>query len=80
MRNNSFEMTIFDWLMKWAQYIFLAINIKMFGWLYGIAIFASVRFAILKYLKVVHKMELMNGPDQIFFHDDERQCGNIVAY
>jgi len=25
-------------------------------------------------------MDLMDGSDEIFFHDDERQCGNVVGF
>ena len=80
MRQNSCEFGPVDWFWKLTMYAFFAMNIKLFGFLIGFAIIMASKFVFNNYMKLVHKCELMTGTDQVFFHDDERQCGNIVAF
>ena len=80
MRENSFQFGFRDFLWKILIFLILIAEMCLFGFIGGICSFIILRMSLLKYLEKYHKMNLMDGTDEIFFHDDERQCGNVVGF
>ena len=50
------------------------------GWLYGGAIFFVLRYILLVFLENSMDLEMMSGADELMFHEDKRQCANIIAF
>lgn len=61
-------------------YFILYFLIKWSGWILGMVQYTAFMYIIAFLLKKAMNLEMMNGADEMFFLDDERNCLNIVAF
>jgi len=54
--------------------------IKAQGWILGITGYYFGLWIFEKILQYVFKMEVLRGGDELFFLEDHRQSGNIIAF
>lgn len=60
--------------------ISFVITIYLFGVAWGGMLYFSVRHAFQYLLEHFLKVEFMCNADELFFHEDERLCANIIAF
>ena len=80
MAEQTQDYGLFDYLQLMAWYVILGLFIWQWGWIFGIianVVFVNVVGLL---LKATMNLELLNGCDEFFFLDDERNRLNIVAF
>jgi hypothetical protein len=50
------------------------------GLFFGVTIFYAISNANICAIHKLKELEALSSTDEMFFHDDERQSGNIVCY
>ena len=77
---ESNEYGLLDYLQLTAWYGMLALFIHWWGWFFGTFAYGISMNVIALVLKTSMNLEMMSGPDEIFFQEDTRNCANIIAY
>ena len=80
MAEQTQDYGLCDYLQLMVWYVILGLFIWQWGWIFGIV--ANVVFVnvVGLLLKATMNLELLNGCDEFFFLDDERNRLNIVAF
>ena len=74
------EYGIKDYIQLSFWYIILYAMVCWQGWIIGLVLYTIFLYAVAYVLQNHMNLEMMSGPDEIFFLDDHRNCLNIVAF
>ena len=61
-------------------YIWLFASIRLCGFWYGLLLYCLLVYTLQLLLKCFFGMEMMNGNDEFFFCDSQKNRGTIIAY
>ena len=77
---NSNKYSCLDHLLELPWYLALYFAIKYFGYIYGALTVIVIWQLYTRSVKMFFGLEHLTGMDSFWFHDDERNYANIVAF